>query len=200
MTLDLKSPQGLAVFKRLADKADVIIENFRPDVKTRLGIDYDTLSKTNPGLVYGSISGFGQTGPYAKRPGFDQIAQGMGGLMSITGLAGPRTGARRHTHRGPDLRPIPRQRHPDGTARARSQRQGPVGDDLAAAGTDLHARFPGRPLGDRRRSAGAGRQQPSDQHPDRRVQDRRRAYQYRGFRPGDLHAVVRGDRRAGTRD
>ncbi len=88
ITLDLKTPGGIAVFKRLADKADVIVENFRPDVKTRLGIDYDTLSKTNPKLVYASISGFGQTGPYAKRPGFDQIAQGMGGLMSITGLPG----------------------------------------------------------------------------------------------------------------
>jgi crotonobetainyl-CoA:carnitine CoA-transferase CaiB-like acyl-CoA transferase len=85
ITLDLKSPEGLAVFKRLADQVDVIIENFRPDVKTRLGIDYEQLSATNPGLVYGSISGFGQTGPYQKRPGFDQIAQGMGGLMSITG-------------------------------------------------------------------------------------------------------------------
>jgi crotonobetainyl-CoA:carnitine CoA-transferase CaiB-like acyl-CoA transferase len=63
----------------------VIVENFRPDVKTRLGIDYETLSKTNPRLVYASISGFGQDGPYSGRPGFDQIAQGMGGLMSITG-------------------------------------------------------------------------------------------------------------------
>ena len=88
ITLDLKSPAGLQVFRRLAQKADVIVENFRPDVKARLGIDYETLSKTNPGLVYASISGFGQTGPYAKRPGFDQIAQGMGGLMSITGLPG----------------------------------------------------------------------------------------------------------------
>ncbi len=88
ITLDLKSPDGMGIFRRLADKADVIVENFRPDVKTRLGIDYDTLSKTNPKLVYASISGFGQTGPYAKRPGFDQIAQGMGGLMSITGLPG----------------------------------------------------------------------------------------------------------------
>jgi crotonobetainyl-CoA:carnitine CoA-transferase CaiB-like acyl-CoA transferase len=88
ITLDLKSPGGLAVFKRLADQVDVIIENFRPDVKTRLGIDYEQLSATNPGLVYGSISGFGQTGPYQKRPGFDQIAQGMGGLMSITGEPG----------------------------------------------------------------------------------------------------------------
>jgi formyl-CoA transferase len=88
ITLDLKSPAGLQVFRRLAQKADVIVENFRPDVKARLGIDYETLSKANPGLVYASISGFGQTGPYAKRPGFDQIAQGMGGLMSITGLPG----------------------------------------------------------------------------------------------------------------
>jgi crotonobetainyl-CoA:carnitine CoA-transferase CaiB-like acyl-CoA transferase len=66
----------------------VLLENFRPDVKARLGIDYDVLSKINPRLVYASISGFGQTGPYATRPGFDQIAQGMGGLMSVTGLPG----------------------------------------------------------------------------------------------------------------
>jgi formyl-CoA transferase len=88
ITLDLKSADGAAVFRRLASKADVIIENYRPDVKTRLGIDYATLSKLNPRLVYASISGFGQDGPYAKRPGFDQIAQGMGGLMSITGEPG----------------------------------------------------------------------------------------------------------------
>ena len=88
MTLDLKAPTGLAAFKRLVKKADVLIENFRPDVKKRLGIDYKTLSKINPRLVFASISGFGQDGPYADRPGFDQIAQGMGGLMSITGLPG----------------------------------------------------------------------------------------------------------------
>lgn len=88
MTLNLKDPQGLAVFKRLAAKADVVVENFRPDVKARLGIDYESLRAINPGIVYGSISGFGQDGPYHKRPGFDQIAQGMGGLMSITGAPG----------------------------------------------------------------------------------------------------------------
>ncbi|WP_295854783.1 CoA transferase [Tardiphaga sp.] len=88
MTLNLKDPRGLAVFKRLAAKADVVIENFRPDVKARLGIDYESLRAINPGIVYGSISGFGQDGPYHKRPGFDQIAQGMGGLMSITGAPG----------------------------------------------------------------------------------------------------------------
>ncbi|WP_416916007.1 MAG: CaiB/BaiF CoA transferase family protein [Roseicyclus sp.] len=88
LTLDLKSPAGLAAFKRLADTADIIVENFRPGVKKRLGIDYDSLSQTNPGLIYASISGFGQDGPLADRPGFDQIAQGMGGLMSITGEPG----------------------------------------------------------------------------------------------------------------
>jgi crotonobetainyl-CoA:carnitine CoA-transferase CaiB-like acyl-CoA transferase len=86
ITLNLKEPEGIAALKKLVETADVLLENFRPDVKTRLGIDYEALSKINPRLVYASISGFGQTGPYATRPGFDQIAQGMGGLMSVTGL------------------------------------------------------------------------------------------------------------------
>jgi len=88
MTLNLKAPEGLAAFKRMVKKADVVVENFRPDVKKRLGIDYKDLRKVNPRIILGSISGFGQDGPYANRPGFDQIAQGMGGLMSITGLRG----------------------------------------------------------------------------------------------------------------
>ncbi len=88
MTLNLKEAAGRDVFYRLAEKADVVVENYRPDVKERLGIDYETLRRINPRLVYASISGFGQDGPYAKRPGFDQIAQGMGGLMSITGEPG----------------------------------------------------------------------------------------------------------------
>lgn len=88
LTLNLKNPEGLAVLKRMVERADVLVENYRPDVKTRLGIDYETLSAVNPRLVYASISGFGEDGPYRERPGFDQIAQGMGGLMSITGLPG----------------------------------------------------------------------------------------------------------------
>ena len=88
LTLDLKAADGAAAFRRMAAKVDVVVENFRPDVKARLGIDYPRLRAINPRLVYASISGFGQTGPYAARPGFDQIAQGMGGLMSITGLPG----------------------------------------------------------------------------------------------------------------
>src|SRR5882724_5582557 len=88
LTLDLKSPEGIDIFGKLVERADVLVENYRPDVKTRLGIDYAALQPLNPRLVYASISGFGQSGPYRDRPGFDQIAQGMGGLMSITGLPG----------------------------------------------------------------------------------------------------------------
>ncbi len=88
MTLNLKDPDGLALFKRMVAKADVVVENYRPDVKDRLGINFEALSAVNPRIVLGSIGGFGQTGPYARRPGFDQIAQGMGGLMSVTGLPG----------------------------------------------------------------------------------------------------------------
>jgi len=88
ITLNLKEPEGIATLKRLIATTDVVVENFRPDVKFRLGIDYQALAADSPRLVYASISGFGQTGPLAQRPGFDQIAQGMGGLMSVTGLPG----------------------------------------------------------------------------------------------------------------
>jgi formyl-CoA transferase len=88
MTLNLRDPEGVTIFRRLARDADIVVENYRPDVKRRLGIDYESLRALNPRLIYGSISGFGQSGPYRDRPGVDQIAQGMGGLMSITGLPG----------------------------------------------------------------------------------------------------------------
>ncbi|MBL4719964.1 MAG: CoA transferase [Alphaproteobacteria bacterium] len=88
LTLNLKTEEGKAVFFDLAKKSDIIVENFRSAVKFRLGIDYDSIRKVNSRIIYGSIAGFGQTGPYGKRPGVDQIAQGMGGLMSITGLPG----------------------------------------------------------------------------------------------------------------
>lgn len=88
LTLNLKSTDGIAIFKRLVERADVVVENYRPRVKHRLGIDYESLRKINRRIVYASISGFGEDGPYAGRPGLDQVAQGMSGLMSITGLPG----------------------------------------------------------------------------------------------------------------
>jgi formyl-CoA transferase len=96
MTLNLKVPQAREVLYRLVKTADVVVENYRPDVKYRLGIDYESIAKVNPRIILASISGFGQDGPYRDRPGFDQIAQGMSGLMSVTGFPGQgpvRTGA-----------------------------------------------------------------------------------------------------------
>ena len=88
MALNLKHPDGRGVLLRMVEGSDVVVENFRPDVKHRLAIDYETLSQINPRLVYGSISGFGQTGPYRERPGLDQIAQGLSGLMTVNGEPG----------------------------------------------------------------------------------------------------------------
>ncbi len=88
IALNLKTKEGLALFNQLAANADIVVENYRPDVKFRLGIDYRSLKQINPRIILASISGFGEEGPYATRPGFDQIAQGMGGLMAITGLPG----------------------------------------------------------------------------------------------------------------
>ena len=96
MTLNLKTEAGREIFLKLVREADVVVENYRPDVKDRLGINYDALRRINPRIILASISGFGQDGPYRERPGFDQIAQGMSGLMSVTGKPGEgpmRTGA-----------------------------------------------------------------------------------------------------------
>ncbi|HSE05069.1 MAG TPA: CoA transferase [Methylomirabilota bacterium] len=87
IAVNLQDPRGVAIVKRLAARCDVVVENYRPDVKHRLGVDYETLSRDNPRLVYASISGFGQEGPYRDRPGYDQIVQGMSGLMWLTGTA-----------------------------------------------------------------------------------------------------------------
>jgi crotonobetainyl-CoA:carnitine CoA-transferase CaiB-like acyl-CoA transferase len=87
ISVDLKSEKGRAAVQRLADRADVLLENFRPGTAARLGFGYEELSARNPGLVYASISGYGHTGPYAERPGYDAVAQAMGGIMSVTGEA-----------------------------------------------------------------------------------------------------------------
>src|SRR4026208_1366721 len=88
ITLDLKSPEGKEIFMRMVKTADVVVENYRPDVKDRLGIDYESLKKVNKRIILACISGFGQDGPYRARPGFDQIAQGLSGIMSVTGKPG----------------------------------------------------------------------------------------------------------------
>jgi len=87
VAVNLQDERGVAILKRLVTRADVVVENYRPDVKRRLGIDYEALSRENPRLIYASISGFGQEGPYRHRPGYDQIVQGMSGLMWLTGTA-----------------------------------------------------------------------------------------------------------------
>jgi crotonobetainyl-CoA:carnitine CoA-transferase CaiB-like acyl-CoA transferase len=88
ITLNLKSEEGREILLRLAQQADIVVENMRPGVTKRLGVDYESVRRRNPRIVYGSISGFGQYGPYASRPSIDQIAQGMSGIMSVTGIPG----------------------------------------------------------------------------------------------------------------
>ena len=139
-----------------------MVENYRSDVKHRLGIDYDAVSKVNPRIVYGSISGFGQDGPDATRPGVDQIAQGMGGLMSITGAAG----------QGPVRVGIPIADLTAGLFLSQAILLALIQREQTGKGqwvhtsllevADLHARFPGRALADRGRGAEAGRQRSSD--------------------------------------
>ena len=196
MTLNLKAPEGLAAFKRMVKKADVVVENFRPDVKKRLGIDYKDLEKINPKIILGSISGFGQDGPYADAAGLRPDRAGHGRADVDHRAAGAGAGARRHPDRRPLRRPVLRARHPGGAARAREVEEGPARRDLAAAGADLHARLPGRALAGEGRGRGAGRQQSSDLDADRRVQDRRRPHQHRLDRPEDLGALLQGARRA----
>ena len=194
MTLNLRDPEGVAVFKELVKKADIVVENYRPDVKRRLGIDYEDLKPINPRLIYGSISGFGQSGPYRDRPGVDQIAQGMGGLMSITGIPG----------QGPVRVGIPIADLCSGILLAQGilvaliEREttgpGQVGAHVAARGDAVDARFPGLALADEQGSAAAGRQQPSDRHSHRRVRDQGRPHQHRRRRRRDLRALLPGHR------
>ena len=198
MTLNLREPEGVAIFKRLAKDADVVVENYRPDVKRRLGIDYESLRAINPRLIYGSISGFGQSGPYRDRPGVDQIAQGMGGLMSITGIPG----------QGPVRVGIPIADLCSGILLAQgilvaliereTTGRGEVGAHLAARGDALHARLPGLALADERRGPAPGRQQPPDRHSHRRVRDEGRPHQHRGGRRRDLRALLQGHRAPGS--
>ena len=173
----------------------MVVENYRPDVKFRLGVDYESLKAINPRLVYASISGFGQDGPYRDRPGFDQIAQGMGGLMSITGLPG----------QGPVRVGIPVADLTAGIFAAMGilvalleREQSGEGQwvQTSLLGAQIcHAGLPGGALDHRPGGARPGRQQPPDQHSDRRVRHRRRLYQHRRRRQRHLPALLQGARR-----
>jgi formyl-CoA transferase len=195
MTLNLKTPQGLAILRRMVEKADVVVENYRPDVKHRLGIDYESLSKINPRIVYASISGFGQDGPYRERPGVDQIAQGMSGLMSVTGEPG--RGPMRAGTALADLSAgifaamgifvalFERERSGRGQWVQTSLLQAQIFMlDFQAARSDV------------RRDRRPGRQQSSDRRADRRVQDQGRLRQSRAD-AGDVAPLLQGDRAPG---
>ena len=158
MVLNLKDERGKRILEQLVKKSDVLVENYRPNVKKRLGIDYESLRPLNPRLVYASISGFGQTGPYQDRPGYDQVAQGMGGLMSITGQPGG----------GPVRAGIPVADLSAGLlaaqgifrcpARTRTVRRRPVGPYLTPGSYGRHAGLSGYALAHGQRSAAPGRQ------------------------------------------
>ena len=200
MTLNLKSEEGVAILKKLVERADVVVENFRPDVKNKLGIGYETLAAINPRLIYASISGYGEDGPYRLRPGFDQIAQGMGGLMSITGLPGQgpvRVGipiadlcAGIFCAWGIAVAVIEREKSGQGQWVKSSLLQAQLFMlDFQAARWLMKGEV-----------AEAGRQQPSDVDPDRRLPDPRRLHERGGLGTQDLGAAVQRDRRARAGD
>ena len=196
LTLDLKHPDGRSLFLQLVGRADVVVENFAPGVTARLGLDWPALQAVNPRLVYASISGFGQEGPWALRPGYDQVAQGMSGLMSVTGPARAGAGAL-GSCRGRQLRRrLPGLRHPRRPDPSGPQRRGCLGADLAARGDGGDAGLPGGPGPHRgRRSRPAG-QSPPDRRAHGHLPGRRR-----GVQPGagDQRPLAGRVRRAGPR-
>jgi formyl-CoA transferase len=193
ITLDLKSPQGKDIFMKLVKTADIVVENYRPDVKDRLGIDYESLKKVNKRIILASISGFGQDGPYRARPGFDQIAQGLSGIMSVTGKPGEgpmRVGCAVADVGGGLLAALG---HHDRAARARAIRRRPVGAVQPAAGGDPAARFPGA----RYTMSGDVPEQVGNDHPTSMPTSAyrpRRPHERRRHRHQDVAARVRIDR------
>ncbi len=162
LSLNLKVPAAHEVLMRLVDVSDVLIENMRPPVKYRLGFDFETVHARNPRLVYGSISGFGQDGPYASRGGLDQVAQGMGGLMSVTGLPGSEP-----TRAGIPVSDLSAGLYLSiGVLVALHDRERTVGTDLAAGIYDRDDGLSGSALDDRPGRASAGREPPPAERAD----------------------------------
>jgi crotonobetainyl-CoA:carnitine CoA-transferase CaiB-like acyl-CoA transferase len=194
ITLNLKTDEGREILMRLAEQADVIVENMRPGVAKRLGVDFESVHKRNPRIVYGSISGFGQYGPYTARPSIDQIAQGMSGIMSVTGIPGQgpvRVGvAVTDIMAGAFLA--------QGILIALLDREvsgeGRWGADLADRGRSHAAGFSGDALDHGQEDSAAGRQQPSHQHPDGAFSHRRRASQHRGHQQQEFSVILQADR------
>ncbi len=194
LTLNLKTEEGKAIFFKLAEKADVIVENFRSEVKYRLGVDYQSVKKINPRIVYGSISGFGQSGPYAKRPGVDQIAQGMGGLMSITGLPG----------QGPVRVGIPIDDLCAGLLLAQAMMMALIERETSGVGQWVHTSLLEAQIfmldfqASRWLIAGEVAKQAGNDHPtgipDRRLPDLGRADQHRRLRRPHVPPILRGGR------
>jgi hypothetical protein len=166
MTLNLKESEGRAAFMRLAKTADIVVENFRPDVKDRLGLGYEALKAVNPRIILASISGFGQSGPYKTARRIRPDRAGHGRAHGRHRRARHPADARGHRRRRFFRRRVCRDGHSDRAGRARALGPGTVGRDLVAAGSDRDDGFSGRPLPGRGRGAAAGRQRSSHQHAD----------------------------------
>ena len=196
IALNLKSEEHRAVLHRLAREADVVLENYRPGVAAKLGAGWEELSELNPRLIYASVSGFGQTGPYAQRPGYDLIAQGLSGVMSVTGEPDGEPGQVRHPDRRPVGRPVLRRGDPQRGDRARAHRRGPADRHVAVRGrsgaVDLGD---GRAVVHRRRPPAARVRAPGDRALPGAAH-RRRAHHGRRQQPEAVAEAVRGDRPA----
>ena len=160
IVIDMKTPEGLDLVKRLADKCDILMENFRPGVLDRLGLTFDDLCQRNPGLIWASISGFGQDGPYRDRPAYDMIVQAMSGGMSLTGEPGRAAVRARHTARRSVGRHVCGDRLAGGARGTQAYRQGKIHRYIDARLPGRHADLPGGLSSPFRRGAGPSGERP----------------------------------------
>ena len=160
--VDFRNEAGLAAVRRIAAQTDVVVENFKPGTAEAMGLGYDDIKATNPKVIYGSISGMGRTGPYGSWPGLDQIAQGMSGMMSVTGPSGWRADPLWRPDRRFHCRHVVRDCYHGGDRPAARHRRRPAGRDFAVGISGGPPQRAGPALSFQRRGAGPGRQRPSD--------------------------------------
>ena len=184
ITLNLKTATGKQVFQRLVATAQVVVENFRPGVMQRLGLDYEVLRQANPGLIYCAISGFGQDGPLKDNPAYDQIVQGLAGVMSVTGTKDGAASARRLPDCRHHRRPDSRIRHQRGIGSPRPHRRGGIHRRVDAGSHPGYHGLAGIQLSDRGHRAAACRQREHDRQPVGHLCHGRRASQYRSQSAG----------------